>query len=657
MQVVAEYCGSSQGVQDGGCDMIRLVFHRVTTEVAELSLQTGLAGPLYTASVVASGQLCSAAPEPEVDFLASSLHTNGMLLVELLPNAVGTFHVCVNGLVVADVVASTPDCPFDTALSPCEIPACTNEGFESNECQQHVAEYCRHKPDDTGCALFVPLFTIYADTESHVALHAAVESAQAVVVGTTCELQATEVEILRVEGEAVEGGSLLYGGATPVVSLTLFARHVGTYDVCAGGHLVARVTVRETELCGFGVSFTPCEDPACTDPASDDCVQTVAQYCADFPEDASCGLVTLVFRRVMGRTSRLQIHVPAADRFSLPFFSKAGSACDPASEEIAIQVLAAGIGGNLLSVDFLPLLEGSYDLCVGRSLLAGMMVAPDFDDCRFQTGATPCLEEACKPGGDEIICMQSVAEYCAFSQDTACAFVVPLFRYGPGVQTVSLHATESVQTARLAGDKVLLADSSCGCSATCPTRPPMQEVLAEDKALLVDFFFKQNGAYSVCLGTELLAKIIVDDSGCTFADSDLSPCTVAVCVDSTSDACMQYVAEYCASQGFADTACEFLMPMFHRVAATPTKLSFATEVEEIFFAVNDCATPVASSVEMLSVAQGAGAMALEVILYALGEVQLCAVGSNVPLAAVTVKARQDCIFDTEVSPCTSAQVA
>jgi hypothetical protein len=29
MQVVAEYCGSSQGAQDGGCEMIGLVFHRV----------------------------------------------------------------------------------------------------------------------------------------------------------------------------------------------------------------------------------------------------------------------------------------------------------------------------------------------------------------------------------------------------------------------------------------------------------------------------------------------------------------------------------------------------------------------------------------------------------------------------------------------------
>jgi hypothetical protein len=660
MQVTAEYCAFF-GATDEGCAFIQVVFERAVGEVSELGLQTGIVGPLSIASVVPKGLPCQTISDVEV--LSASLVV-GNLYLEFNVLQVGSFEVCVNDQVVAALETTTPACPFDSAESPCSVPACNveNPGADA-ECMQFVAEYCAHRPDDRGCEFFVPNFELMAHTETRVSLHANVPAGSSVYVGQgifhghrsaawtseACTTQATEISVRAIEGNAVEGS-----GKDLFLTIELSGMSIGQYVLCANGDAIAQLRVHESTICAFGTATAPCSDPVCEDPNSDLCVQTIAQYCANFPEDTGCALVIPVFKRNAASLTKFSVHSDGRED-ATAYFVASGAGCSELLETTSVETLSSGMSAGLLKIDFLPIREGQYDLCMGRTLLAGLVVEPLYDDCLFQSGTTPCLDPACRDGDGVSAtetCMQTVAEYCAYSSDTACEFFIPKFHRLPGISTISLHAMESLKALMLQGKSVGVTDGGCGCDVTCARRPVLsQNIVAE--ALTVDVDLRQ-GVYGLCIGDLLLARVEATDSGCRFAYSQASPCSAEVCAGGNTELCMQFTAQYCANFP-EDEGCALMAPIFRATMNVQKKISIATSELDAFFAAAECGENAeqAADVEIMSIGRAGGFLTLEVLPKRLGVVQLCSASTGAMILELHIDYDKDCVFSTDLSPCSS----
>jgi hypothetical protein len=207
---------------------------------------------------------------------------------------------------------------------------------------------------------------------------------------------------------------------------------------------------------------------------------------------------------------------------------------------------------------------GSVDASLFTTLVGSVAMLPT--GCLFDGSDSPCVAKQCVDAETSEACQLLVSEYCAaHPEDGGCAQFVPLFtRNARTLETLELHAT-GVQKI----EDLKVASAACGCASTagCAAVPVELYLLtldAETATVTVELQALTAGEFKICAAEALLASLTVTDTrSCTFTVGEPNPCTAKVCEDVSSDACQQFIAEFCVTFS-SDPGCAYLTPRFER---------------------------------------------------------------------------------------------
>jgi hypothetical protein len=139
---------------------------------------------------------------------------------------------------------------------------------------------------------------------------------------------------------------------------------VGSTKLCAGSVHLATVDF-ETAPCAFGFgAASPCQAPVCADPFSEKCVEYVAEYCGEHPEDTGCTHVVPMFVRPLFSTTNIAVHVRTsiAEIYAAPLSCKCGEA---SCETSAVQFFSTSVDSveQTVSLDIAGYNPATFQFC------------------------------------------------------------------------------------------------------------------------------------------------------------------------------------------------------------------------------------------------------------------------------------------------------
>jgi hypothetical protein len=674
MQVTMQYCVSNP--EDTPCALFVPSFERELEEPTDLEVY--LSGVTATVSVqfIAASCACGeGCPATDVQVLSTSASTQNMLAVQLKPATAGLFKLCASAqggeeydihVLNLKVVSEDAVCTFSAGESPCtdDVCGCVMAGgvagcdaHELDLCMQVVAEYCLTHVEDLGCAMLVPTFQRSIGMSSLRVHSDRAEPGQGATIiypecvcGMTCDQ--TEAEVL---------SSIVDAESSLVLELSALAPIEGL-QVCVGAELVAILDIVGDLGCQFTVSemFSPCHLDACLDPESEECMQVTMEYCSTHPEDTACALFVPTYIRDIGEPAELSIHTEAsivATVSLIPSWCDCGSNCN--SDEIIDSYV---IGDGAVFIEYLPHTVGLNKVCVDGEHIANVRHS-GAPACIFDTtqGTTPCTMDVCEDFLSEA-CQQQVALYCLdHPGDGGCTELVVTF-VRPALEESSI----SVHYAGLeAGRPVSFVAVMCECGMPCEAE---LEVLSSSYAaemLVVDFFIHARRdsmklcAYMTDGSLVHVANVDVSAASCQFDAADAkSPCLADVCdSDPPTEACMQFVAEYCAYSD--DRACDSFLPAFERPVGESTVIAVHVRggsMSRVEFVTESCSCgecpPEAYS--KMTVSQTLSQVVVEFLPESVGVFKLCVASDEAFETAATVTVTPSaCVFDAEYSPCSA----
>jgi hypothetical protein len=647
MQFTAEYCANM--VEDTGCEFIVPVFRRETGQVADVAI--------YSNAVPARGNVwvvldtCSCADAScnvaDVDVLASSFDVASHLsVVSVEPGTIaGSYAVCMSAKHAPDATAvhvatleivNSGSCAFSADAAPCSICA---EDASSELCVQVAAAYCAERPEDSGCALFLPRFERVSGEEASLAL----------LVPSLAPVH----DVFVVDGSECSRGGLAVKWTEFEGSLTLSVTpHAGSFTICVLSSTdlvpVAALDTIGTQ-CAFGVNG-PCESAACAGGNREGCMQVIAEYCASFPEDEGCALVLPIFKRVAGSPQRLDLFSKVPDLSTLRF--TAVGDCSELSSAADVLSTSLEVASGRIHIDVLGR-PARMQVCAGGEEIALVEFSAPSSAFRVED-CVPCASDACQEDPESEICLQVMGAYCVERPtDRACQFLLPVYER-------SAAAHESLHIAMAQPEfnaEVKIIGGGMGCFGT--TELVLTSAVVGN-SMKIDFFSPVAGVFDVCVDGAPVASLRVLEA-CVFGTEAGSPCELSVCSGDSYDAeiCMQETAAYCAGRP-TDQGCALLTVLFERPvnAVVEVDLMTSAKVElgvKITAAGCGCACPAGSEVEVLSSSrvQDRASFVLQTHGLARG-LEICAQGDN----GYTVIAALDVIADSSLfnaegvnSPC------
>merc|ERR1719261_906793 len=141
----------------------------------------------------------------------------------------------------------------------------------------------------------------------------------------------------------------------------------------------------------------------------------------------------------------------------------------------------------------------------------------------------PCETSACADPTSED-CLLVVAEYCATSDDPACALVLPVFqRNSKETTTLTMRMSNVTITTSL-----VIVSEFCHCEDFCKTEAKVDNMQADERLgqLSITFFGDTVGLYRVCVVDEggrteeaAMLRLVAGNEGTCFFNAEDSPCT------------------------------------------------------------------------------------------------------------------------------------
>jgi hypothetical protein len=403
------------------------------------------------------------------------------------------------------------------------------------------------------------------------------------------------------------------------------------------------------------------------------CLQYVLEYCAESPFDTGCDFLVPTFERRIGEVTELAIHVavdtPVAIRI-LPAGCSCGEACR-AGVAVLDTMFSSSNALGVVRVSLVGDLPGDYSICRApygslepaqfTTLVASLAMLPT--GCLFEGYDSPCAAKQCVDAETSEECQLLVAEYCAtHPEDEGCAQFVPFFtRSARVLETIELHSTGIHKV-----EDLQVVQAACGCGSTVGCAEAAVELYlltldAETATMTVQLQALTAGQFKLCAADVLLASLAVTDTrSCAFEVGEPNPCTVKkICDDVSSDACQQFIAEFCETFS-SDPGCQYLMPRFERRVHEETTLSLhaaAMPSVSVVPVACGCGGGCDSAVAVRSVDRKHAVGVLEVTLFAdsVGEYIVCTRGAAV--AGLTVVSQDGCAFAYSDSPCSATACA
>jgi hypothetical protein len=433
----AEYCTKHPDEQV--CAFLRWTYERVTQKEQPIGIVVkGLTSRALVHFVAGSGaEACNNAASHAIS-LVSSEYTEATMYLEVraVASLAGQYALCaapyggleqtVGGVTVpkedfdfhiADVMfVDVQECTFGNAdgLTPCGAEECI-EDPNSEACMQFTAEYCASRPEDTGCALVVPLFRRTAFEVSDLQIFSSQVPAAGIAFLAPLECGCADIACRRTDVTVL---ATAFDASAKLVAVTL-EPHTGieaTYAVCLEPqafpsrdrpslvvHVASLAVVLGSE-CVFAVDAAPCE--VCADATSEACVLAAAAYCAERPLDTGCSLFRPHFERSAGVATTVAV-LTTQTALDDVHVVEAGQPCS--TDGIPLTSWADQDGAALISLT--PTFIGDFLVCVqgsSRTMEVVASLSVTSPGCVFGASG-PCSSPACAdPMSD--MCMQVIAE-------------------------------------------------------------------------------------------------------------------------------------------------------------------------------------------------------------------------------------------------------